>query len=57
MLPMEFFPAVGRNQTLLTLIVLHSVEFSSDISEQRNSLPLRHGPGPIPEVLAADLPQ
>ena len=35
----NFFPAVGRNQTLLKLTVLHSAEFSSGISEQRNSLP------------------
>ena len=34
-----FFPAVGRNRTLLKLIVLHSPEFSSGISQQRNLLP------------------
>ena len=37
--PCGFFPAVGRNQTLLKLIVLHSAELPSGISEQRNSLP------------------
>ena len=37
--PWNFFPAGGRNQTLLKLIVLHSEGLSSGISEQRNSLP------------------
>ena len=37
--PWDFFPAIGRNQTLSKLIVLHSEELSSGISEQRNSLP------------------
>ena len=35
----NFFPAVGRNQTLLKLVVLPSAEFSSGISQQRNLLP------------------
>ena len=34
-----FFPAVGRNQTLLKLVVLPSAEFLSGISQQRNLLP------------------
>ena len=59
--PRNFFPAIGRNQTLSKLIVLHSEELSSGISSRGihspADIPLRHGPGPIPEVLAADLPQ
>ena len=35
----NFFPAFGRNQTLLKLVVLPSAEFSSGISQQRNLLP------------------
>jgi len=35
----DFFPEVGRNQTLLKLVVLPSAEFSSGISQQRNLLP------------------
>ena len=48
----SFFPAVGRNQTLLKLVVLPSAEFTST-----PDVPLKHRLHPIPEVLAADLPQ
>ena len=56
------FPAAGRYQTLLQLTALPYAELSSGISERRSSppppsVPLRHGPGPLPEVPAADLPQ
>ena len=40
--PWNSVPAAGRNQALLKLIVLHSPEFSSGISEQRNLLPHRN---------------
>lgn len=39
MLPVGFSPAVGENQTFLRLVVLHSAELSSAVSEQRNLLP------------------
>ena len=47
-----FFPAAGRNQTLLKLVVLPSAEFTST-----PDVPLKHRLRPIPEVLAADLPE